>query len=109
MEQELQTAISRLKNGTAPGNADIIGDITVGIDFLTDFWEKNYLHSYIPHGGNRIQFLMGRQGSGKTHMIEYFLSRAENYKIASFSARRIWIHDFKEIFFEVLQQCDLEE
>ena len=109
MEYELQTAISRLKNGAAPGHAGIVGDITVGIDFLTGFWEKNYLYEYIPRGGNRIQFLTGRQGSGKTHMIEYFLSRAENYKTASFSARKIWLHDFKEIFFEVLRQCDLEE
>jgi len=109
LEYELQTAISRLKNGAAPGHAGIVGDITVGIDFLTGFWEKNYLYEYIPRGGNRIQFLTGRQGSGKTHMIEYFLSRAENYKTASFSARKIWLHDFKEIFFEVLRQCDLEE
>ena len=109
MDQELQTAISRLKTGAAPGHTGVIGDITVGIDFLTEFWEMNYLNDYIPRGGNRIQFLTGRQGSGKTHMIEYVLSRAENYKSASFSARKVWVHDFKEIFFEVLRQCDLEE
>ena len=108
MENELQTAISRLKNGAAPGHVGIIGDITVGIDFLTEFWDKNYLCDYLPLGGNRIQLLTGRQGSGKTHMIEYFLSRAENYKTVSFSAKKIWIHDFKEIFFEVLRQCDIE-
>ncbi|MCL2153423.1 MAG: ATP-binding protein [Oscillospiraceae bacterium] len=109
MENDLQTAISRLKNGVAPGHAGIVGDITVGIDFLTDFWKKNYLNDYIPQGGNRIQFIMGRQGSGKTHLIEYFLGNAENYKIVSFSAREVWIHDIKEIFFEVLRQCNLEE
>ena len=109
MEYELQAAITRLKHGAAPCNAGIVEDITVGIDFLTDFWAKNYLQDYIPGGGSRIQFLMGRQGSGKTHMIEYFLGRTDNYKIASFSARKIWIHDFKEIFFEVLNQCNLEE
>ena len=109
MEHEMQTAISRLINGVAPGHAGIVGDITVGIDFLTDFWGKNYLQDYIPRGGSRIQFLTGRQGSGKTHMVEYFLGQAENYKVVSFSARKTWIHDFKEIFFEVLRQCDLEE
>ena len=109
MEYELQTAISRLKNGVAPGHAGIIGDITVGVNFLTEFWEKHYLQEYIPNGGSRIQFLTGRRGSGKTHLMEYFLNRAQNYKIASFSAKKIWIHDFKEIFFEVLRQCDLED
>ena len=109
MDNELQTAISRLKDGIAPGHSALISDITVGIDFLTDFWTQNYLNEYISKGGNRIQFIMGRQGSGKTHLIEYFLSRAENYKVVSFSAREIWVHDFKEIFFEVLRQCDIEE
>ena len=108
MDYDIQAAVTRIKSGTAPGNAGIIGDITVGIEFLTGFWEENYLSGYIPHGGSRIQFLTGRRGSGKTHMIEYFLSRIGNYKAVSFSARKIWINDFKEIFFEVLHQCDLE-
>ena len=109
MDNELQAAVSRLKRGVSPGHAGILNDITVGIDFLTGFWEENYLSSYIPGGGSRIQFLTGRQGSGKTHMLDYFLGRAKNYKTVSFSARNVWIHDFKEIFFEVLRQCDLEE
>ena len=109
MDNDVQTAVSRLKKGLAPGHAGIVGDITVGIDTLTGFWEKNYLTGYIPAGGNRIQFLTGRRGSGKTHLIEYFLSRAGNYKTVSFSARNVWIHDFKEIYFEVLRQCDLED
>ena len=108
MDQEIQTAVSRLRHGIAPGNAGIIGDITVGIDFLAGFWEENYLSEYIPLGGSRIQLLTGGKGSGKTHMIEYFLSKAGNYKTVSFSAGEVWLHDFKEIFFEVIRQCDLE-
>jgi len=59
-------------------------------------------------GGSRIQYITGRKGSGKSHMIEYFLNRTKNYKTVSFSARKVWIYDFKEIYFEVLRQCDLE-
>lgn len=109
MDYNVQSAISRLKDGIAPGNTDIIKDITVGIDFLTEFWEENYLSEYIPQGGSRIQFLTGRKGSGKTHMAEYFLSRVKNYKTVSFSARKVWLYDFKEIFFEVFRQCDFED
>lgn len=108
MDNEVLTAVSRLKNGISPGHAGVISDITVGIDFLAGFWEENYLSEYIRRGGSRIQFLTGGSGSGKTHMIEYFLSRAGNYKTVSFSARKVWIHDFKEIFFEVVRQCDIE-
>ena len=108
MDYDVQAAVSRLKSGIAPGHAGIIGDITVGIDFLTGFWKDKYLSGYIPGGGSRIQFLTGRQGSGKTHLIEYFLSQAGNYITVSFSARKAWIHDFKEIFFEAMRQCDFE-
>ena len=109
MNYDVQAAVSRLRNGLAPGHAGVLEDLTVGIDFLTGFWKENYLFQYIPHGGSRIQFLTGRKGCGKTHLIEYFLNQAGNYKTVSFSARKIWINDFKEIFFEVLRQCDLEE
>jgi hypothetical protein len=108
LSNDIQTAVSLLKDGMAPGNAGVTEDITVGIDFLTDFWGEHYLSGYIPHGGSRIQFITGRRGSGKTHFIEYFMSHAGNYKTVSFSARKVWINDFKEVFFEVLRQCDLE-
>ena len=108
MDNEAQAALARLKNGVAPGHAGIIWDMTVGIDFLTGFWEEHYLSDYIPQGGSRIQFLTGRLGSGKTHMVEYFLCKPGNFKTVSFSARDVWIHDFKEIYFEALRQCDLE-
>ena len=108
MDYDVQAAVSRLKSGIAPGHAGVIEDITVGIDFLTGFWDEKYLSDYIPCGGSRIQFLTGRKGSGKSHMIEYFLGRTKNYKTVSFSARKVWINDFKEIYFEVLRQCDLE-
>ena len=108
LERDLQAAVARVRSGNAPAHKSIVEDLTVGIDFLTDFWEDNYLRDYIPGGGNRIQFLTGRKGSGKTHFIEYFLSKSGNYKKVSFSAKKVWIHDFKEIFFEVLKQCDLE-
>jgi len=109
LNYDVQAAVSRLRSGLAPGHAGIVEDLTVGIDFLTEFWKENYLSQYIPHGGSRIQFLTGRKGCGKTHLIEYFVNQSGNYKTVSFSARKIWINDFKEIFFEVLRQCDLEE
>jgi len=102
------TALSRLKSGKSPGNEKIISDITVGLDFLTEFWRKEYLSEYIPRGGSRIQFITGRRGSGKSHLLEYFLSGSGNYKKVYFSARKVWINDFKEIFFEILKQCDIE-
>ena len=107
MSYDRAEAISRLKMGKSPGHDEILSHMTVGIDFLVDFWRDRYLKEYIPSGGSRIQFLTGRQGSGKSHFLEYFLTKADKYKTVHFSARQIWLNDFKEIFFETLRQCDI--
>lgn len=84
-------------------------DILCGIDFLTDFWEEKYLREYIRDGGSKIKFVTGRQGSGKTYFIQQMtkLARKENYKTVRFSARDVWMHDFREIYIEIFHQCDI--
>lgn len=85
--------------------------LTCGIQFLTDFWKEKYLQEYIRNGGSKIKFVTGRAGSGKTHFLHLISSIAEkeNYKTVSFSAREIWMHDFRELYLEILRQCDLME
>lgn len=80
-----------------------------GISFLADFWQEKYLREYIRNGGSKIKFVTGRQGSGKTHFLKLMtaVAREEAYKTAQFSARDIWLHDFKDIYVEILQQCDI--
>lgn len=83
--------------------------MTCGIDFLTDFWREKYLQEYIRNGGSKIKFVTGRSGSGKTHFLKIMtaIAREENYKTVCFSAKDIWMHDFKEIYVEIFQQCDI--
>lgn len=80
-----------------------------GIDFLSDFWQEKYLQEYIKNGGSKIKFVTGRQGSGKTYFLQLMTetAKAENYKTAQFSAKEIWLHDFKDIYVEILEQCDI--
>jgi len=80
-----------------------------GIDFLTDFWKEKYLREYIPRGGSKIKFITGRPGSGKTHFLQIMtrLAQEERFKIVSFSAKDIWMHDFRDIYVEILRQCDI--
>ncbi|MCD8075221.1 MAG: ATP-binding protein [Lachnospiraceae bacterium] len=82
---------------------------TAGISFLTDFWQKQYLQEYIRDGGSKIKFVTGRPGSGKTHFLRLMtgLARKENYKTVSFSAKDIWMHDFRDIYVEIINQCDI--
>lgn len=80
-----------------------------GSHFLTDFWVEKYLKEYIRDGGSKIKFVTGKPGCGKTWFLKQMteLARQENYKTVHFSAQNIWMHDFKEIYTEILRQCDL--
>lgn len=80
-----------------------------GIHFLSDFWEEKYLEEYIKDGGSKIKFVSGRSGSGKTHFLRLMTGIAEekNYRTVQFSAKDIWMHDFREIYIEIFHQCDI--
>lgn len=84
-------------------------ELTCGIGFLTGFWKKKYLQEYIRDGGSKIKFVTGRKGSGKTHFLQLMtrIAQQENYKTVRFSARDIWMHDFREIYLEIFEQCDI--
>ena len=107
--------LSREKNllsaGEAPDDSRLLRQLSAGIHFITDFWQKHYLEEYIREGGSKIKFVTGRPGSGKTHLLNYMATtaREDEYVTASFSARDVWIHDFKEIYIEVLCQSDILE
>ena len=80
-----------------------------GVEFLTDFWQEKYLQEYIRDGGSKIKFITGRPGSGKTHFLRLMTAVAgkEKYETAQFSAKEIWLHDFKDIYVEIFRQCDV--
>ena len=108
---DVREAIKRLKNGLPPGNSEITRSISAGIDFVSDFLREKYLLEYVGHGGGKIKFITGRQGSGKSHLLELMRADAVDlgYKTAAFSSKDIWLHDFKEIYFAVLESVDLME
>lgn len=83
--------------------------LTCGIRFLSDFWREKYLREYIKNGGSKIKFVTGRTGSGKTHFLRLMssIAREEGYKTVHFSAKEVWMHDFKEIYVEILNQCGI--
>ena len=80
-----------------------------GIHFLTDFWQMKYLQEYIRDGGSKIKFVTGRRGSGKTYFLDMMtaIAQTENYITVHFSAKDVWMHDFREIYIEVFRQCNI--
>ncbi len=111
MQTESRAAgLSRLLQGSAPGQSELLDEITVGLDSLTGFLKEQYLQSYIPAGGSKIKFVAGRPGCGKTHFAQVMLKEAETagFLTVSFSAKKVWLHDFREIYLEILRQCGIE-
>jgi hypothetical protein len=90
----------RIKEGRPPESDELLRFLSVGVDFITDFWLEQYLDAYISLGGSKIKFLTGNPGSGKSHCLRLFLAEAaaRRYMTVTLSARRSWIHDFKEIY-----------
>lgn len=86
-------------------------DRPVGVSFLTDFLTEKYIKEYIARGGSKIKFVTGCTGSGKTCLLRFMCDEAQenNYRPVFFSAKNIWLHDFKEIYLEILRQCGLTE
>lgn len=97
--------------GKAPGRGALVRELSEGIDFLADFWADKYLQEYIREGGSKIKFVTGKPGSGKSHFLQLFSTMAseQQYQTVDFSANEIWLHDFKEIYLEILHQCDIME
>lgn len=109
MENDRSEGIRRIRSGQPPGNAALLEEMSVGIDFVTDFWRQRYFDEYIRWGGSKIKFITGNEGSGKTHALELLLTLAKRsgYLCASFSAGRVWVHDFMEIYRAIYAQVDL--
>ena len=106
-----KTSWELILDGRAPKEIEDLNKISEGIGFVLDFLEEKYLDEYICEGGSKMKFVTGRRGSGKSHLVNMMSERAKEkaYVTASFSAKDIWLHDFKEIYLEIIRQCDLME
>jgi hypothetical protein len=77
---------------------------------VTDFWKAQYLETYIAEGGSKIKFLTGGDESGRSLALCEYLRDAEacGYKTAYISAKKTWLHDFKDIYVAVFDDVDFE-
>ena len=105
-----ENSMEEILRGEVPGDEGMLSSLTCAVTPLLDFISRQYLERYIREGGSKIKFLTGCQGSGKTHFSRLLLSKAkeQNYVTVSFSGKNIWLHDFREVYLEILRQCDLE-
>jgi len=78
--------------------------------YIADFWKEHYLDTYIADGGSKIKFITGASGTGKTRMLDSVLASARDsgYVVARASAKKTWLHDFKEIYLTIFDAVDFD-
>lgn len=108
-ETRINATIAQLSQGKVPESEQLLSELSVGIQFLTDFWKERYLDEFILSGGSKIKFLTGGKGSGKTHCLHLFQSVAKDarYITVNLSARNLWLHDFREFYLQIFDQVDI--
>ncbi len=108
-EDELQHALRQILLSESAGPNLITRDMSVGVDFLADFWSKYYLEEYIRNGGSKIKFVTGRSGSGKTHLLDLLSYKAQKmgYITVNLSARDFMLDNFRTVYLEILRHVDL--
>ncbi|MBI9093975.1 MAG: DUF2791 family P-loop domain-containing protein [Sphaerochaeta sp.] len=106
---KIPTTIAQLSFGDVPQSEEMLDALTVGIQFITDFWRDRYFREFLKGGGSKIKFVTGQRGSGKTHTLNLVssLAKREGYVAVSFSAKQIWLNDFREVYLEILQQSNI--
>ncbi len=106
---KIPTTIAQLSFGDVPQSDEMLNALTVGVQFITDFWRDRYFCEFIKEGGSKIKFLTGQRGSGKTHTLNLVssLAKKEGYVTVSFSAKQVWLNDFREVYLEILRQSDI--
>lgn len=111
MQTDRLEAMALLRAGEPPDNRELLEKLTVGVDFVTDFWKEKYLEEYIREGGSKIKFVTGRRGSGKTHFLQVMTLRAQDsgYLTVNCSAKTTWLNDFKEIYARILSGIDFQD
>ncbi len=109
-EEKPETDWQRIERGEAPVGEYSLGELSVGVGLLAEFISKRYLEEFIPDGGSKIKMITGRRGSGKSHLLNLLLvmSKNKSFITVKFSAKDIWLHDFKEIYLEIMRQCGIE-
>ncbi|TAH56335.1 MAG: hypothetical protein EWM48_09050 [Sphaerochaeta sp.] len=109
-EARINATLTQLARGEVPQSEQILGQISVGIEFLTDFWKEQYLEQFIAKGGSKIKFITGRAGSGKSHALSLFtsLAKQEGYLALRLSARDVWLNDMRDLYLSILKEADIE-
>lgn len=108
-----QQELDRLRLGQPPDDRALLDSLTVGSSIWEDFVAKHYLDSggYVSNGHSQLKFLLGRPGSGKTHVLRRLVHRAEelDYLPILLSAKDLRLQYVNDIYTAIMRHVNLDE
>lgn len=104
--------LQSLRQGIPPTNGELLSAMTLGREHWLDRFKNHYLENYIAQGGSKVKVLVGKEGSGKTHLLRCVENDARSlgYEVVFISARDIFhrLNDLPNLYRTVAQKIDLE-
>lgn len=108
-----QRDIDLLQAGKPPESPELLNAITVGQSVWEDFIFNHYLghDGYISSGHSQLKLLLGRPGSGKTHLLRRLTHRAKElgYLAVQLSAKELRLQYINDLYAAVLRHIDLDQ
>jgi hypothetical protein len=102
-----------LRLGYPPEQPDILDAMTVGQSAWESFFMEQYLKpgGYIASGYSQMKFLLGRPGSGKTHLLRRLTQQASGlgYVAAYLRASNIRLQHIDSLYAEIASRVDMED
>ena len=104
--------LSLLKEGKSPVSKDLLLEMTLGKEKWLDIITEYYLQNYINKGGSKVKILIGKEGTGKTHLLKFLecTTKELGYNSIYFSAKNISekINDISN-FYKIIANCIEQE
>ena len=104
--------LALLQAGQPPRNPELLAAMTLGRPIWLDNFQQHYLYNYIADGGSKVKVLVGKEGSGKTHLLRCIGADAANlgYGVVHLSAREFpfRLNDLPNIYRVICQKIDKE-
>ena len=102
--------LDMLSLGKPPESPDLIDYLTVASDVWEEFALREYLDNYICHGGSQVKIILGKPGSGKTHLLRRLEkgARERGYLVAALDVSSVRLQHIADLYSAISENVDLE-
>lgn len=111
MTSEPAWNLFKIRPGAEMLTDDSILSAFVDVAELEEFWLRWYLRGFIEKGYGKVKFLLGSEGSGKTHLLRHLALTAASlqYLPVIINARRIRLADIEELYRAIVTSLPLAD